>query len=680
LGPRPRAQRGGASGGAAASDGDADDAAERSVTRVQVLAPMPLLTADGDTIRGICMLPGEEREEVLEVTNRGHASASHVQVWARYGARRPAQLLFTTAAAALSGSADSSSGGGGSEGGADDALAGCMQVDGNALSRQLRTADGTPCLSVGAKLRMPLRIRAPQSASAAAAQLDATTAAANANGGGTGGAMELAICYSAAGGAERWLAVPVRARVVPGLRLQRVSIALPPERGRGLVADCDAPACRVSVTLRNDGPLAVEAWRRAGGRQRRRRALVLRHRDPCPLRKQYDGRNTGDRLYDVHSASTRPAACCISDAASVSTLSFLRSPLWHRFAGHRSVPDAYEEESSGDGDDDGGVRGPLAPLPLLRWEAAVLRHLQTAFTLCWRTVSRDAAATEHADASTAAAAAEPVLQRCGVLTPPVRMLGPGGVFRETGAVTGLRAHGGGAPIPYVPASLAPLVLPTVRLAVLPRRLPARAGSGSGAGGGSSEGPEAFPELAPLPSAPAAAEPLLHAWHVTVPQFTRVPIAALVARSSGGGGGGDATLRLCAEVRGRVAWGPAGSPAVAWAGLLEMPLPPCDGGDKSGGSVAAHGAVACFLRPGTFRIGASVQTAHRTVSCAAPMVVIVQPAAVAAAAAPKCVDLGLAFESGNKLVNEGLRPDEEGRAEMVPEDVAASQLQLDELGE
>eukprot|EP00953_Heterococcus_sp_UTEX-ZZ885_P012671 7262-Heterococcus_DN1.PRE.1 len=122
-------------------------------------------------------------------------------------------------------------------------------------------------------------------------------------------------------------------------------------------------------------------------------------------------------------------------------------------------------------------RSPLAPLPLLRWEATLLSHLEAAFELQWCTVGRSggdpetvsssaaAASTTTSSSSSSSSSSSAVqLRRQGTLKPPVRRVGVNGSIREGGLPPGSRPQGGGSAVPYVAQCLAPLMLPELRLA------------------------------------------------------------------------------------------------------------------------------------------------------------------------------------------------------------------------
>jgi hypothetical protein len=325
-------------------------------------------------------------------------------------------------------------------------------------------------------------------------------------------------------------------------------------------------------------------------------------------------------------------------------------------------------------------RSPLAPLPLLRWEATLLSHLEAAFELQWCTVGRSGGDPETVSSSAAAAASSTTsssssssssavqLRRQGTLKPPVRRVGADGSIREGGLPPGSRPQGGGSAAPYVAQGLAPLMLPELRLAVLPRPLAQHASSSS-----SSSAAAGIEGLAPLSlprllvadgtadcsssssasstssssnssSDTAAVTQLLHRWRVSVAQFTQLPLTALVQNAYGCASAAvaGAVLHFSVEQRGPEQWQPACSESVAWGGLHTVLLPPL-----AHSAAAGVGAAAAFLRTGTYRVYARVEWAGRSVACHAPLTVIVVPPSLPpvaqgrepAEALPRCVDLG-----------------------------------------
>jgi hypothetical protein len=260
------------------------------------------------------------------------------------------------------------------------------------------------------------------------------------------------------------------------------------------------------------------------------------------------------------------------------------------------------------------------------------------------------------------------LRRQGTLKPPVRRVGVNGSIREGGLPPGSRPQGGGAAVPYVAQCLAPLMLPELRLAVLPRPLaqhPSSSSSSSAAAGIEGLAALSLPQLlvadgttdcssssstssgssssSSSSSDTAAVTQLLHRWRVTVAQFTQLPLTALVQNAHGCASAAvaGAVLHFSVEQRGPEQWQPACSESVAWGGLHTVLLPPL-----AHSAAAGAGAAAAFLRTGTYRVCARVEWAGRSVACHAPLTVIVVPPPLPPAqgsecelALPRCVDLG-----------------------------------------
>jgi hypothetical protein len=315
-------------------------------------------------------------------------------------------------------------------------------------------------------------------------------------------------------------------------------------------------------------------------------------------------------------------------------------------------------------------RSPLAPLPLLRWEAALLSHLEAAFELQWCTAGRSGGDPETVSSSAAAStttssssSSAVQLRRQGTLKPPVRRVGVNGSLREGGLPPGSRPQGGGPAVPYVAQCLAPLMLPELRLAVLPRPLAQHASGSSTAVAASIEGlaPLSLPQLlvadgttdcsssssstsSSSSSDTAAVTQLLHRWRVTVAQFTQLPLTALVQNAHGCSSAAvaGAVLHFSVEQRGPEQWQPACSESVAWGGLHSVLLPPL-----ALSAAAGAAAAAAFLRTGTYRVCARVEWAGRSVACHAPLTVTVVPPLLPPVAPgsepeealPRCVDLG-----------------------------------------
>jgi hypothetical protein len=568
----------GSEGGKEAQDHEGNPCDEAATTAVELLPAMPGLSLSfaSEAVPISAVLPGERRTFSVMLTNRGSVDIGDMEIWLRrtQNAARDVRL-FCSKQRCTDRAADDVLESGRVAGYSEKETT--VSCDTESLFRQLRpTWNGSdetaalcdPHLPPAGNLLIHFALEAGPHG-----ELDGSP--------GESISAKVVVKYAEAplSPNARHLTLPLSVRIIRGLRILGIR-AVPPLHDRhavnipGTSADSDARTCVVAVDLANDGP--------------------------APMRVVPCGSSPSIRQLVSNASSSSHGILVPRFAHATLLLSIARLRV---DMPELEVPDKDDEEP----------RSPLAPPPPRRWQMKLLPLIAHNLSLDWTTDGEycdemDSGSSHLSDGGDILMSSG--MGRAGRLDLPLNLLDDAGRVRQPGSQA-LRKKTPSV----VPSCFKSVILPPVRLSVLPHRHPLCCRVLANAG---------FPTMVD------GEEYLGSSWIARVSEHSIVPVTVAVQNLS------EcstllASLEVYAHVREGESWSPLPSEDIAmssmrivWSGSLSAPAEPVIPGGRRILSITAR-----FRAAGEYAIGvraswpATEGFVSHQVQCHSPLVVVVE---------------------------------------------------------